>query len=68
MSAMAERDAIVRKTVELILGTIEGTAYYGSEGAIVVTGDADGGTIIAIDLDGSTSEASLAEWSTGWTA
>ena len=69
MSGIHSLTKAASETVEAILGTIEGQVYIGANGdAIILTGDADGGTVIEVDEAGHTSEASVNEWSTGWEA
>jgi hypothetical protein len=55
-----------------VLPTVSATesVFYAPTGrtAIIVTGDADSGTVIEIAADGSSDEASVGPWQTGWEA
>ena len=63
--------AVQQRTAETILATIEGEVFvngngHGDEGNdILIVGN---GFVIAIDWEGNTSEATVGEWQTGWTA
>lgn len=56
-------------TVNMILGTIEGTAFYDalSDGALVIYGRPDSWTVISVHKS-STSEAPVGAFTTGWEA